>query len=868
MPATVRNRNSRSLKIVSSLLLTSCLAAPAFAADIETVTVTAEKRAEDIQNVPIAVSAFSGADLANKQIMGFKDLQFSIPSVHFSHGNFGPSNFTIRGIGSAGITTSGDAGVSVNLNDIYLASPPLTSANYYDIADLEVLRGPQATLYGRNATGGSINLHTNKPDLDNFKSDVEVSYGNYDARQARAMINLPIVDGELALRVAGFWEQRSGTVKNVYPGLHPSSGSFGIDDNQDGRDDYSIRGTLRWQPSDNTTIDLMVQSGEENDSRIRAQKQMCHRDPSGILGCLPDKLAFEAPNANAGLSRTFISELGPFTPLGPLSIFRLYQVSGASADPTVSDPTGQQIPQNLRTVNNDFNPRSSGYDHFASLTWHQQWADWLSMDLLLGFDKGSGKGQQSYSTAPGANYADFAPFANQQATCNFFFGAPNCTSRVEAAQRIFGLSTGFGANYSTYFAGNIGLLPVSGIKNNGIVGLNIFELADHDKAFDEISGKNREISSEVRFASDFDGPVNFVVGAAHIDYRNYDVQYFVTNAGAFDYPSIVLGAFGGGDGKLLSPSAFNSNNKNYHLKSDAVFGEVYWDITDELRFTGGLRYTSDTKHFEARSILFSAYQPIGTTVAPAVPFSNQNTGFDAYTGRAVLTWKPDLDWTDQTTFYASYARGNRSGGFNPPASIPGLFPDTFDAETLDSYEVGTKNTLPFLGGTLQANLDGWYYTYTGYQIAKIVNRQAVNSNIDTKLWGVEGEFFYAPDENWQFNMNFGYTHTAIGNSTSIDTRSPTANQPNYTLIKDSLGANCAIVNNSGGPAITGAVLNGLVGFPAPLRTAGRNAGELANSWRGCTGLLCWCQCDVWCAQWLPAPGLFGVLRLRSTAVRQ
>ena len=209
MPATIRNRNSRSITLISSLLLTTCLVGPVFAADIETVTVTAEKKAEDVQNVPIAVSAFSGQDLAAKQIMGFKDLQFSVPSVHFTHGNFGPSNFSIRGIGSAAITTSGDAGVAVNLNDIYLSAPPLTSGNYYDTKNIQVLRGPQSTLFGRNATGGSINLYTNTPETDAFKSDIEGSYGNYNWEQVQGMVNVPIVEGQLALRVAGFWENRA-----------------------------------------------------------------------------------------------------------------------------------------------------------------------------------------------------------------------------------------------------------------------------------------------------------------------------------------------------------------------------------------------------------------------------------------------------------------------------------------------------------------------------------------------------------------------------------------------------------------------------------------------------------------------------------
>ena len=139
----------------------------------------------------------------------------------------------------------------------------------------------------------------------------------------------------------------------------------------------------------------------------------------------------------------------------------------------------------------------------------------------------------------------------------------------------------------------------------------------------------------------------------------------------------------------------------------------------------------------------------------------------------MLNWTPKLDWSDQSTFYLSYSRGYRSGGFNPPASVAGLFPSSFAPETVDSYEAGTKNTIPLSLGTLQANGTIWYYNYQGYQVSQIINRQSVNGNINSTLYGAEGEFFWAPTDDLQFNANFGYTHSAIGNVSILDTRNPT-----------------------------------------------------------------------------------------------
>jgi outer membrane receptor protein involved in Fe transport len=198
----------------------------------------------------------------------------------------------------------------------------------------------------------------------------------------------------------------------------------------------------------------------------------------------------------------------------------------------------------------------------------------------------------------------------------------------------------------------------------------------------------------------------------------------------------------------------------------------------------------------------------------------QNASFSAYTGHAVLDWTPKLDFTDQTLVYASYSRGYRSGGFNPPATQPGLYPTSFAPETIDAYELGTKNVL--LDASLQANLTAWYYNYQGYQISTIINRSSVNQNINSKLWGVEGEFFYAPTTNWQFNASFGYTNSNIQNTALLDTQDPTQGAAGYTLLKDANGANCAIypTTGSGNPTASATNLPTYIAAPqAPLPTS-------------------------------------------------
>src|ERR1700744_3211428 len=294
----------RSLTFISALLLSTAIAAPAFA-QVEEVVVTAQKRAEDVQTVPIAISAFSQDDLKTHQISQFKDLQFNAPNTTYSAGNFGGADFQIRGIGITAVGYDSESGVAINQNDVYLANPEINEGSFYDLSDLEVLAGPQSTLYGRGATGGAINVNFAKPDLETFGGNVIASYGNYNAMTATAVLNMPLITDELGIRIAGNWYKRDGFVENIFN-----------DSKTDGRDDYSFRGSARWQPSSKTTIDFWGQFSREDDSHMRADKQLCTSDPTGVLGCLPNSAGTQPVNPFSTLSVIASSQQGLAAALG------------------------------------------------------------------------------------------------------------------------------------------------------------------------------------------------------------------------------------------------------------------------------------------------------------------------------------------------------------------------------------------------------------------------------------------------------------------------------------------------------------------------------------------------------------------------
>ncbi|MEE4109577.1 MAG: TonB-dependent receptor, partial [Halieaceae bacterium] len=254
-------------------------------AQLEEVIVVAQKRAESAQDVPIAITAFDEDAMRDRQIVGFADMRFSAPNVAYNKGNFTGNNFQIRGVGTNLVAASADSGVGIHVNEVFIVSPRLFETEYYDVAQVEILRGPQGTLYGRNSTGGAVNMITRAADpFGELSGNLEAQYGNYDHKKIIGAVNVPISD-TFAVRAAGIWLDREGYTENITTG-----------NDVDGRDQYSGRLSLRWLPSDSTEIDLMLSYFEEDSSRSRSQKTMCNNDPTGILGCIPDRLEFDVPN--------------------------------------------------------------------------------------------------------------------------------------------------------------------------------------------------------------------------------------------------------------------------------------------------------------------------------------------------------------------------------------------------------------------------------------------------------------------------------------------------------------------------------------------------------------------------------------------
>ncbi len=824
----------RSLLAASvSLVAVTAVAAPAFAQDttVGEVVVTAQKREEAIQDVPIAVSAFSQDSLEKAKIDGGPNLVLAIPNVNFSKGNFTGYNFQIRGVGSKLVAASGDAGTGIHLNNAPLTANNLFESEFFDMERVEVLRGPQGTLYGRNATGGVVNLITAKP-TDDFAASIRGEIGNFGTKKLRGMVNIPMGD-MFAVRLAGNWLQRDGYGKNLTTG-----------NDVDNRDLWNTRITVGFNPTDSFNTTLMWDHFEEDDHRSRIGKQYCTKDPGktsvGGVGLSANPLFAQIQQGY--LSQGCLpTKAGSAGSLGtPNSQGTLGGIFGLLTGLTTGDAyAGQMQDPDVRNIQSAFDPtyRAKTDIFQLNVTWDLD--DNLQLTSLTGYSKNELFTRQDYNrivpnktfnaapnpvNAIAGNIASQYMSTAQTTTCGAFSTATQpCYWGVYTAQNA--AAQAYGQN--TYNALYASLFP-GGVVNDPQLGpLNRFATADIS------SGESKQWSQELRLQSNFDGPLNFNVGAIYIDYKN-DGDYYVMGNTLTAYAMVNNALLTGTPNCAATNPActyidpnqtpdrsghnYYDNTGAYHLKSRAAFGEVYWQLTDTVRITGGLRYTHDMKRVENRPVAL-ATRGAGIPLSPTTPYLKAE--FKETTGRFNIDWKPDLSFTDDTLIYLSYSRGYKAGGVNPACSLGvGCPPPTFAPEFVDAWELGSKNTL--LNGAMVVNLTGFSYDYIGYQVSKIVNRTSVNENIDAKIKGLELETIWSPMDGLRLNANIGYLNTKIGSGTSIDTFDRTQGDPSLTMIKAQNASNC-VVSTAALAGFMSTFNAGTPVIPAPTQTGGFRA---------------------------------------------
>lgn len=187
-------------------------------AEVEEVVVTAQRRTESLQDVPVTVTAFGAEQVQEARIRAIDDVSTRTPGLEFDAFPASQPRIVIRGIGSFDRGAAGDPSSAVFLDEIYLGRPAMVAFDAFDVERIEVLKGPQGTLYGRNVVGGAVNVVSQRPDLDGFDAGFEATVGNYERYEAAGFLNLPLSDGKAAVRASASWRTHGGYVDNTFTG--------------------------------------------------------------------------------------------------------------------------------------------------------------------------------------------------------------------------------------------------------------------------------------------------------------------------------------------------------------------------------------------------------------------------------------------------------------------------------------------------------------------------------------------------------------------------------------------------------------------------------------------------------------------------
>ena len=687
---------------------------------IEEIIVTSQRTEESLQDVPIAVTALTSSMLEDMQIEGGSDLQLVTPSLSFQGSDATGGTFNIRGITNLAVSATAESGVEIHVNDLPVGSTTMQDGDFLDMERIEVLRGPQGTLYGKNSVGGVINLITARPQFGEAFGSATVEVGSYDLLKTKLMLNIPLGDS-LAMRIAASSNDRDGDIKNIYSKAKTS--------HVNNRDSDAYRLSIAWNATDRTDVLFVHENYSENSMRHYINNVYCQRDPSFVAGCTPGgKRLHELTHPMA----TYVENLAVLT--GILDFTSTTDMSGA--------------PKGFWETNIRGNPNYVVDQDITQLIInHELNDDWNLIAAASIKDR---------------LYDRTGSYASEE------------MDRLRFKDNRF------------FPGGNV---PMSGFGPNcklddgtfGIYGGCITDTMNYPDGFDRQFAEVESETVEIRLQSNLDGQWNYLLGAIHSEgsgLSDYTIAANGLDALALAPPPVLTGGLPQGAVQLYAP-LFLQTTKSA-TRSSAIFGEIYYQASDRLKYTVGVRTTEDYKEQYGYSPFLSApgFGSIGGgfTALTALPtygdswyksgaVGDPETEYSNTTGRFVV----DYVLNDNALVYGSISKGFKGGGFNPPLD-PAKYPDTpqvFPDTELMAYEVGIKIDFPERG--MRLNTSAYVYDASDYQVTKIQNKTRVNEGIDVDMMGIESEFIWVPlsAPQWQINAGISFEESEIASGNML-----------------------------------------------------------------------------------------------------
>lgn len=608
------------------------------------IIVSARRRDESAQDVPIALSVVGASQLEQTGNYTLTQIQQIVPNLQVFSFNPRNTNINIRGLGSnVALTNDGlENGVGFYVDNVYFGRVGQSQFDLVDLQQIEVLRGPQGTLFGKNTTSGAINITSRRPSFEPEFSG-EASVGDYGYYQLRGSASGALIDDLLAVRVSGSVTERRGFLYN--------------DTQNERAQDYSnwsVRGQLLFTP----TADL----------EVRIIGDFARQKQNHVLNIFADY--FGTYENGAAIPNSFAERAARFP---------------GYSFPTI-DPFARR-----GEANSHYQSNMDGYGVSGQVDWNV--------------------GAAKLTSITAYRWWDWNPANDGDST-----SLPIVTKAQQA-------------------------------------------------------NRQRQFSQEIRLASDSDGPIDYVVGAYYFwqVIRGKGASAYGPAAGLWNRPATSPIPLAAWDAALTGFEANSTSDPR--TKSYALFGQLDWKFTDRLTLTAGLRYTHEKKSGSFTQIHVAGIDlstlPAGLAAQAAAiraqfnPVTSYSTGFkdNSLSGLATLSWQ----FSDDALAYASYSRGNKSGGLNLTNLPAGIDPDVAP-EKVDSYELGIKSQ--WFDKAVTLNVAGYWTEISDYQTAiteqvpNTVNVRQYIANIPgVRSRGVEGDLSFAPSERASFYASVAYADT-------------------------------------------------------------------------------------------------------------
>ncbi len=692
-------------RVFMAALCTSAMTAPAYAQDAgaeevddNVIIVTATRRAQDVQDIPLAVTAVSPVQLEQQGVVNVQNIGSVSPSFSTSNAQTasGTVVLRIRGVGTTSNNIGFESAVGIFVDGAYQSRPGVALGEFVDVERVEVLRGPQGTLFGRNTSAGALNITNKRPDLDEFGGFVNATYGNFDHMSVQGAINAPIIEDTLALRVTGAYRKRDGFVDII------DSAGNSVGDSND-TDQYLVRGQLGYESDGGIQARLIVDYSKSTASCCAAVEVLQSGiETAGLFGAV-------GLGARGGMAAPDVA-LTPFdTTAAQQAVDNRIATSDLRADPSndqwgitgeIEFPIGDSADLIYIGSYREFRAEEaydsdfSGLDIFNVLPGSDTAIDTMTHELRLQGEAFGG----ALDWLVGAYYSD------EDITQSTNFGLGQDYDRLVGALLAAGTGGATLNPASPLFAGATPLQTLTGIDPATVRTTNAY--TQSSKSWSVFTHNTLEVAQGLKLT----------LGLRYSD---------ESKDGSFSQPAIS---------NDLCP---------------ATLGQIFAG-----GLPGGAGSPLTNSYFGLGCFAFVA-PAIGTDANPFPlprPFVSEFSDEEL-----IYTGKVSYEFADPVTVYASFTHGYKSGGFNldSTAASGGADP-RFASEEVDAYEVGLK--AKFLDNAVTLNVAGFHEEFTDFQVLEFTGAQFTTFNVPSaKSTGIEIETVIRPDDN--FTINGGLTYT-------------------------------------------------------------------------------------------------------------